>query len=453
MQGLASAPASQQSYAQGHGRGGSKDSANSFSKPSGQPVVSAGAALYASALVDRSKSGSPAAWTPTRRDDSASPKPGPATAAGSSSQQRFMSAEEEKAMLRRYEQATTAVQRHQESHFGPSSDASATAPFGNGNAVAGSSSGPNAYASPPPVAGPAPVSPPGGDSPPAWAPGGEFDESVPEKERYRRAFEAREAAARGLGSPSPASAELSPPASSFAPLNDPEKERFRRAFEARDAFQARNGTSPMSAEGSHDYTAPPPVPYGAPPAINGYTPSPPVNGYDSPPPIDPWAQPPPIGHVAGRAQPLPPAAPDSRPMTAAEEKAMLRARYAQEEGGSSSSAAPSYPAAPPPPPPLAPRPPREYIQETRDEDLRLQRALASPTGIANVDLPLALPPTLSEDDTFGLRLRPTSPFSLGLDSFGVSRPESRGTNGNGLMNGNGRSVLASPPFVPPKVQM
>ena len=229
-------------------------------------------------------------------------------------------------MLRRYEQATSAVQRHQESHFGPSSDASATAPFGNGNAVAGSSSGPGGYSTPPPVAGPAPVSPPGGEAPPAWAPGGEYDETVPEKERYRRAFEAREAAARGLGSPPPASADLAtpPPASGSAPLSDPEKERFRRAFEARDAFQARN--SPMSAEGSHDYTAPPPADYGAPPPINGYTPAP-ADGYGSPPPIDSWAQPPSLnGHVSGRAQPLPPSAPELRPMTAAEEKAKPASR-------------------------------------------------------------------------------------------------------------------------------
>lgn len=359
-------------------------------------------------------------------------------------------------MLRRFQEATTAVQRHQESHFGPSSDASATAPFGNGNgngyAVAGSSSGPNAYSSPPPVAGPAPVSPPGGEAPPAWAPGGEFDEAISEKERYRRAFEAREAAARGLGSPSPGSAELRPTtASSQAPIGDPEKERFRRAFEARDAFAARQGTSPMSAEGSHDYTGPPPAAYDSPPAINGYTSSPPVDEYGSPPPIDHWDQPPPAGHVAGRAQPLPPAAPEARPMTAAEEKAMLRARYAQEEGGSSSSPAPPPVFSAPPPPPLAPRPPREYIQETRDEDLRLQRALASPSGLPDPNLPLAIAPTLSEGDTFGLRLRPSSPFTVGLDSFGASRPASRGANGNGLMHG--RSALASPPPLPHKVQM
>ncbi len=113
---------------------------------------------------------------------------------------------------------------------------------------------------------------------------------------------------------------------------------------------------------------------------------------------------------SGRSQPLPPVSPSaSRQLSAAEEKARLRAQYEAEDaasrpnaaGGSSSTPAYSPPtefsyfaggssappnglsratsmtyasnnSAIPPPPPLAPRPPAHYIEETEQEDARSQ---------------------------------------------------------------------------------
>ncbi|TFY70265.1 hypothetical protein EVG20_g2734 [Dentipellis fragilis] len=148
-------------------------------------------------------------------------------------------------------------------------------------------------------------------------------------------------------------------------------------------------------------------------------------------------------------------------MTAAEEKAMLRARYEVEErGGGSGAGSQSSPppfgssasGAPPsagipsaglssagpapyqnyspvpyqngastPPhvrPPLMPRPPEDYIRETREEDAR---SLARAQSIASTHAPTLPMATLAsadaDDDTFGLKLRPTSPFTLGLDGM------------------------------------
>jgi hypothetical protein len=92
--------------------------------------------------------------------------------------------------------------------------------------------------------------------------------------------------------------------------------------------------------------------------------------------------------VARRSIPVPPSNPGGRsqPLSAAQEKAMLRARFEADEQqangngyASSSSAglppdfsagASSYAQAPPP---LAPRPPPEYIQETREESAHIAR--------------------------------------------------------------------------------
>ncbi|KAI0310260.1 hypothetical protein OF83DRAFT_889090, partial [Amylostereum chailletii] len=405
-QGLASAPSNVNQFS--HARGNSKDSSRSQqagrSAPNGHPPsVSAGAALYSSAMssINKPPASAPAEWSPMRPGIQS---PQPQTANG-----RLPTAEEEKEMLRRYHEATNAVNRHQENHFGPAESG------------AGISSG---YDAPPPIHQEPP--PPADDAPPPWVPNNDFvAEPISEKERYRRAFEARDAAAaRAAGSPPP-------------PVD-------------------------------YDAGPPPPVIYDAP---NGYGPrhSPssqaPVDG-GSPPPWH-FTPPPTIPpHLRQRTQPMPPAnTSPQRPLTAAEEKAMLRARFDAEEQGQGSppppqphtngrgSASPppftsslsseSAPPGPDTPPPLMPRPPADYIKQTQEEDARLAALALEEEEAARRGLGVGRfgPPgtDLGEDDTFGLKLRPSSPFSVGLDGIGrMGTP--------GLMNGRTAPVsrLAAP---------
>jgi len=152
-----------------------------------------------------------------------------------------------------------------------------------------------------------------------------------------------------------------------------EKEMLRRKFEAQDAAANVNG-----------------------PPVLGLTPQPPprkgsINSITSPRSIG-----------GGRPTPTPPSSPPAavtsggvkKVMSAAEEKALLRAKYDAENrpaplsrnmtpepkpylnGNSHSTSSPA--SSPPPqaissPPPLMPRPPVSYIQETQEEDARVSR--------------------------------------------------------------------------------
>lgn len=114
---------------------------------------------------------------------------------------------------------------------------------------------------------------------------------------------------------------------------------------------------------------------------------------------------------SGTRAPPPPPSGSRGMMSAAEEKAMMRARYAAEDAGSGSGSrangangmngvngmhgmngvngmngmnghsTPPRPVPAASPPPLMPRPPKEYIQETQEEDLRVKSRLASEDGL------------------------------------------------------------------------
>lgn len=412
-----------------------------------------------------------------------SPKPKPAG--------RMPTAEEEKDMLRRYHDAKYAVTQHHETHFGYTdgviSSSSGQGPAEESMAANGSA---NANGS-------------GDDLPPPWVPSTAFPapDEMSEKERYRQAFEARDRVAAnpnamiyGGGSggtpPPPVDAGL-PPAFTTAGGEHmsalDEKERLRLQYAAQDAMAAANNN-------------PPPPPAATPPPFSSPLSSPAL----------PSELP---AHLRGRSQPaLPVPQGTNRPMTAAEEKAMLRAKFDAEERGiampvpqhangvvaeggssmrpgsepSSGTQSPSsdlnVPLTPPSfvyahsapapaiavtspsvpaPPPLAPRPPAEYIEETKAEDAKLKRALSAHNlnqdsgvgtfGMGNgsgMGMMMNGARPADEDDTFGLKIRPTSPFALGMDDFmgGMSRKSSYG--GPGHMNG-----VASPPPLPPKVPM
>lgn len=113
--------------------------------------------------------------------------------------------------------------------------------------------------------------------------------------------------------------------------------------------------------------------------------------------------------------------------------------------------------APPPPPPLAPRPPKEYIQQTQEEDAKIRRLTSDPNAISEVlrdeqrtrNSSIGVPPMpgsptqstwppsagsgylTSPQDDFGLGLRPFSPIDLSLEGLNNgSKPSNPLTNSN-----------------------
>ncbi|EIW74023.1 hypothetical protein CONPUDRAFT_170398 [Coniophora puteana RWD-64-598 SS2] len=334
----------------------------------------------------------------------------------------FVTAAEEKAALERYNQAKLAVDRNQNAGY-TSNEAISSGPISydalypsSGSASgAGQEQGPN---DPPPFDGP---------SQPQY---------MNEKERLRMAYEQQDAAAVAQQQQSSSAPMYTPPAPGPAepqpvPANVAlaEKELLRRRYEEQDAAAAAAAQQQQLPRG------PPPQP---PPPRSRSQPIPPGQG------------------------PSPGGAP-SRPLTAAEEKALLRARYEAEERGSAPSASNgagvemgmgmgmmSPPLGPPPPaqetaygfthpfavsqqdqqglpapPPLAPRPPASYIQATREEDERVRSYYdgegAHPYSAAN-----AAPPggRANGNGNAGglLDMRPFSPFSMGLNGDDKGRP-------------------------------
>lgn len=299
----------------------------------------------------------------------------------------YQTAEEEKAALRRYEDAKRAVDRVQ----GPSEYPSG-APGGSGpepisydSLYPAASSGSAAQSMAPPPLNELP--PPFEAGPPLTAP-----QQLSEKERLRRAYEAQDAASLSRqttatamiprqASPAvpPASYDTSPPPFSGPAYSSAtaEKELLRRRFEAQDAA----------------VTTPSPTPPQTPPARNGSVPPARSGSLVSTAPS-----------LRSRPAPLPPISDGSgqRVLSAAEEKALLRAKYEGYDSASSGEAPPpmylngyvsalgsaSSSGAPPSinsglsysssprhasPPPLMPRPPQEYIKETQEEDARVVR--------------------------------------------------------------------------------
>ena len=435
-----------------HGRAASRDSSRSFQQGSQgrPPVISAGAALYSHAMASVNKPGwgGPIA-TP--------PKPAPPLAPH---KPRLPSTAEEKEMLRRYHDATRAVQQHHEANFGSSDGIMPSA---------SSSLLPDSTAAPYPGDLDHPTGPAPDELPPPWVPSPEFSqiEGLSEKERYRIAFEARERAAAAAAELQAASPH--PPANPASPPAD---------------YYTATGTPHI---GVNDSDPPPAAADGGPPPP--WHPAP-------PPPLPP--------HLRARSPPVPPSNPVSdspRMLSAAEEKALLKARYETEEkmsapppsttpprqqeqhSPSRTSFSPGRPSespgpreqsqapvaatpTPPPrtPPPLRPRPPASYIQETAEEDARLQDELAngqlstsaSETMTATASVPTSPAVSVATamigpgDDTFGL-LRPTSPFAIGWESIAG---RSAGTGSNASVNGFGSPLPPSPPPpLPPKVPL
>ncbi|TEB39456.1 hypothetical protein FA13DRAFT_2418 [Coprinellus micaceus] len=351
--------------------------------PSDPPMGSkpSGAQLYQQAMAAR-KNPPPTQAMPIQSN------PAPPAFSSPSNVPAYRSAEQEKAALRRYEEARQAVDRTQSgfedgssSGPGPTRDSapiSYDALFGSGGAGGSSSS---AAAAPPvhaPAAAPPPFDPPAGPATGAAI--------LSEKERLRREYEARDAAAlaaqRQQQEPPPPAFSAAPPSASappppFTPQAPPqsqyasaiaEKEALRRKFEAQDRQRA------AAAAAS---SLPPPAPLQTPSrnsSAAGHKPSGAgAPAYSTPPPLSPRA----IPATPGGSQ---------RILTAAEEKARLKAKYAAEEAaqrntppaplqprvnGNANGMSPS----PPPfnagtPPPLKPRPPMDYIQQTREEDAR-----------------------------------------------------------------------------------
>ncbi|KAJ7734953.1 hypothetical protein DFH07DRAFT_117678 [Mycena maculata] len=334
--------------------------------------------------------------------DSGSSRPAAAnaTAGGSSSQSsppsqkptttkvpQYMTAEQEKAALRRYHEAKQAVGRVQ----GYVSDEGTDLKSASG-------SSPIAYDS----LFPSPAIPSGssanalngkgGDSPPPFETASPDLSRLPEKERLRRAYAAQDAAALQNNNP----ANDAPPPFSGVNQQLSEKELLQKKFDAQDAEARRAAGAPR----------PPPRKVS--------------------------------NSSLGRPTPAPPGS--VKVLSALEEKALLKARYDAEDAGSkpktngngnavytnggglsSPSSSASTPSTPPVPPPLKPRPPVEYIQETQEEDARVSRFVT--TGVPSIDEEAPLPTTLSPSSSIlrkstspGLDVAPFTPFTPGFDA-------------------------------------
>lgn len=314
-----------------HARNESDSSNRGQPSSSGKPT--AAAALYAQAISAQGRSAvgpGPSASSPTK------PKP---------TVPQYLTAEQEKAALRRYEEAKRAVDRTQNSEF--SSD------------MAPSSSAPIAYESLFPAAASSSSRPTATDQPPPFNTSVIPQSHLSEKERLRRAYEANDAAARARQNASPPPPLLSPPTHNQYTSALEEKEALRKKFEERDNAQARGAlVTPQT-----------------PPRNGGFGP-----GFNSGADRSPTSGVSPRG--SNRPTPLPPSAGTSqRVLTAAEEKALLRAKLEARDAAEANRNKPTIngnnnnhsSAAPITPPPLMPRPPVEYIKETQEEDARVSR--------------------------------------------------------------------------------
>ncbi|KAH7909217.1 hypothetical protein BJ138DRAFT_1115170 [Hygrophoropsis aurantiaca] len=356
--------------------------------PSGPsiPTVSAGAALYQHAVSSMSKNA-----TGSR----------PYTPPSSRSGPHYPSAEEEKAALRRYEEAKRAVDRSQNTQYASSEGISSSAPISYDTLYPQSNGSPSnsggGHSS-------------GGEMPPPFQNSGTQQPSyITEKEKLRRAYEAQDAAAEQnppnqtplYSSPS----YTAPPQPQNALSALSEKELLRRKYEEQDAAAAA-------------------------PVVQSSPPQPPPPRATS-------------GSRSGRTPPAPPGGEGFKPLTAAEEKAQLRAKYEAEDQRPNGYASASYQQpmyngsapnpSPPPPPPLLPRPPAEYIQETQMEDAR---ARYYENGMSVYDPTPQLSPPADLGGGIQLDIRPFTPFAVGLGGY----------DANGATP-NGRPPL--PPKFPP----
>ncbi|KAK0211318.1 hypothetical protein DFS33DRAFT_1379268 [Desarmillaria ectypa] len=288
---------------------------------------------------------------------------------------QYPSAVDEKAALKLYNERKQAVARTQN--------------FGLLNGV-GPGPGPVAYDSLYPSS--SKHSPPTHDEPPpfeaaAGSSSSGFESALQEKARMRRAMEASQQHSPpppsidevpAYGSPPPFASGAPSAAAALYASGLTEKEILRRKFEAQDAEAMASGS-----------------------------------GSGRPPVTPPRSMSSITRHSSSRPTPTPPSS-SSRIMTAAEEKAMLKAKYAMEDqvnGSTGSIASSSSSVRVPAPPPLMPRPPAEYIQETQEEDARVSRMVREEGALVLDDLEDDALPLPNENESAAETLKPLTSLS------------------------------------------
>ena len=349
-----------------------------------QPM-SVGAALYSDAMLSmrREPQNTPPHASP-ERDDVIPEYPSPHT---------------EKEMLKRYYDAKAAASRNQGQDYVQAEPISYDALYPSNDPNSGMTSQPSNLQRPPSF-------PTGQDDPPAFTSGSQHP-ILSEKERLRRHYEAQDAAANSIASPpltpiptpvympSPHPSQVVSPYPQYIPTTPPqnnsppppmnsppapmnalaEKEMLRKRYEAEDAArQAQNqsGRIPPTTP-SRSGSALPPIPRS--PTIQTHNPGRPLTAPEE------------KAQLASRYANSIPASPPSpgRPLTAAEEKAQLKAQYEARDQVASPPVQPQQVQTPtsafsnvnpnntlPTPPPLRPRPPVDYINQTKEEDSRMQ---------------------------------------------------------------------------------
>jgi len=301
--------------------------------------------------------------------------------------------ETEKEMMKRYYDAKAAASRNQGPDYVQAEPISYDALYPSNDPSSGTTSQPSNLQQPPSF-------PSRDEDPPAFTSGSQHP-ILSEKERLRRHYEAQDAAANSVASPpssiptpeympspqhyQPTSLPLhhtptTPPQSNSPPppMSDPpapmnalaEKEMLRKRYEAEDAVrqaQNQNGRPPPSRSGS----ALPPIPR-----------SPPSQGNSPGHPLTATEEKAQLAARYGNNTPTSPPSP-GRPLTAAEEKAQLKAQYEARDRIASHPIPTQQIQTPtsafnnvnpnntlPAPPPLRPRPPVDYINQTKEEDTR-----------------------------------------------------------------------------------
>ena len=341
-----------------------------------QPM-SVGAALYSDAMLS------------IRREPQAAQ---PASPERNDTIPQYPPSHSEKEMMRRYYDAKAAASRNQGDDYVQAEPISYDALYPSNNPNPGMTSQTSTLQQPPSF-------PSRQDDPPAFTSGSQHP-ILSEKERMKRHYEAQDAAANTVGSPPPTSIPTPmympspqqttspypqqipttppqnnsppPPMNSPAPMNAlVEKEMLRKRYEAEDAarqVQNQNGRIPPATP-SRSGSALPPIPRS--PPIPANSPGRPLTAAEE------------KAQLAARyaSNSSPPSS--GRPLTAVEEKAQLQAQYETRDQVASPPVQPQQIQTPtsafssvnpnntlPTPPPLKPRPPVHYINQTKEEDTR-----------------------------------------------------------------------------------
>ncbi|KAH0826905.1 hypothetical protein J3R83DRAFT_4497 [Lanmaoa asiatica] len=331
------------------------------------PAISAGVALYQQAVSSISPNVNTSSGTANSRVTPPSP-PSSVTRVP-----HYPSAEEEKAALKRYHEAKLAVDRNQNTQFASKEGIGASSSAG----VAAPVSYESLYPEPDGQghAG-------GSDMPPPFDSSGSSSQPHYLNEKESHHHLSHTAKAPSYAGPPPEESGLS------------EKEILRRRLEEQDRVAL------LLQQQQQQQQQEQPIAPQTPPRSN-----------------------------STRAPPVPPTMNGFKPLTAAEEKAQLRAKYEAEQQGVANGHASDAPLyrhpyasatptseAPPPPPPLLPRPPVEYIQETQEADLRGQYYDSLGVGFANaLDSLTPIPARIASPmSNPRLNIRPFSPFDAGL---------------------------------------